>query len=153
MSNKCNGYAALIDFNLDSAKIFFGSTSNDAAMIKAIDDNTKVLNALKDIADNFAELKRSAPSAIPIIDTVTGQSAPSASDQKTLDEYYKSIMSQSIKNVNDVSVNMAKLKSPDLQKYARLGFLRYGAIRNILDNQTFAIKKQKADIRVKDVAL
>ena len=62
-------------------------------------------------------------------------------------------MPQIIKNVNDVSVNMAKLKSAELQKYARLGFLRYGAIRNILDNQTFAIKKQKADIKVKDVGL
>jgi tetratricopeptide (TPR) repeat protein len=152
MSDKCNGYAALIGFNLDSAKIFFAST-NDAALIKAIDDNTKVLNTLKDIADNFAELKRSAPSAILIIDTVTGQSAPSAADQKTLDEYYKSIMPQIIKNVNDVSANMAKLKSPELQKYARMGFLRYGAIRNILDNQTFAVKKQKAEIKVKDVGL
>jgi tetratricopeptide (TPR) repeat protein len=152
MSDKCNGYASLIDFNLDSAKVFFQST-NDAAMIKAIDDNTKVLNTLKDIADNFAELKRSAPSAILITDTVTGQSAPSAADQKTLEEYYKSIMPQIIKNVNDVSLNMAKLKSPDLQKFARLGFLRYGAIRNILDNQTFAVKKQKAEIKVKDVGL
>jgi hypothetical protein len=62
-------------------------------------------------------------------------------------------MSQIIKNVNDVAANMAKLKSPELQKYARMGFLRYGAIRNILDNQTFAIKKQKADIKLKDVAL
>ena len=48
---------------------------------------------------------------------------------------------------------MAKLKSDDLKKYARLRFLRYGAIRKILNTETFAIVKQKADIKAKDVVL
>ncbi len=152
LSDKSNGYAELISFNLDSAKIFFNNV-NDAAMVKTIDDNAKVLTALKDIADNFDEVMKAAPFVTMITDSVTGQSTPSANDQKTLEEYYKSVRDQIVKNVTDVSTNMAKLKSEDLKKYARLRFVRYGAIRNILDTQTFAIKKQKADVKVKDVIL
>ena len=152
LSDKSNGYAELISFNLDSAKIFFNNV-NDAAMVKTIDDNAKVLTVLKDIADNFDEVMKAAPFVTMITDSVTGQSTPSANDQKTLEEYYKSVRDQIVKNVTDVSNNMAKLKSEELKKYARLRFVRYGAIRNILDTQTFAIKKQKADVKVKDVIL
>jgi len=152
MSDKSNGYAELINFNLDSAKIFFNNV-NDAGMVKAIDDNTKVLNVLKDIADNFDEVMKSAPFVTMITDSVTGQSTPSANDQKTLEDYYKSVRDQIVKNVFDVSANMAKLKSDDLKKYARIRFLRYGAIRKILNPESFAIVKQKADIKAKDVVL
>jgi tetratricopeptide (TPR) repeat protein len=152
LSDKSNGYAELIAFNLDSAKIFFNNV-NDAGMVKAIDDNTKVLNALKDIADNFDEVMKAAPFVTMITDSVTGQSTPSANDQRTLEDYYKSVRDQIVKNVYDVSANMAKLKSDDLKKYARIRFLRYGAIRKILNTETFTIVKQKADIKAKDVVL
>ena len=152
LSDKSNGYAELINFNLDSAKIYFNNV-NDAATVKAIDDNIKVLNTLKDIADNFEEVMKAAPFVSIIVDTVTGQSSPSANDQKTQEEYYKSVRDQIIKNVFDVSANMAKLKSEDLKKYVKIRFLRYGAVRKILNTETFTIAKQKADIKVKDVVL
>ena len=152
LSDKSNGYAELINFNLDSAKIYFTNV-NDAAMVKAIDDNTKILNVLKDIADNFDEVMKAAPFVTMITDSVTGQSTPSANDQKTLEDYYKSVRDQIVKNVFDVSANMAKLKSEDLKKYARIRFLHYGAIRKILNTDSFAIVKQKADIKAKDVVL
>lgn len=152
LSDRSNGYAELIEFNLDSAKIYFNNV-NDAATVKAIDDNIKVLNTLKDVADNFDEVMKAAPFVSVIVDSVTGQSSPSANDQKTQEEYYKSVRDQIIKNVFDVSTNMAKLKNEDLKKYVRIRFLRYGAIRKILNNDTFAIAKQKADIKVKDVVL
>ena len=86
-----------------------------------------------------------------ITDSVSGVSRPSEADQKTLEDYYKSIRDQIIKNVYTVSAAYAKLKDEDLKKFTRQRFLQFGAIRNILDNETFAIKKQKQDVKVKDV--
>jgi hypothetical protein len=152
LSSKCMGYAELIAFNLDSAKMFFGEI-NDAAMVKKIADNEKVLSPLKDVAENFDEIMRGVPAMNMITDSVTGQAMLSASDQKTLEDYYKSVRDQIIKNVFDVSAKMAKLTDPELRKFARMRFMHYGAIRQILDTESFAIKKQKQDIKVKDVVL
>jgi len=152
MSDKSNGYASLIELNLDSAKIFFTSV-NEADMLKAMTDNAKQLNALKDIGDNLDVLKRGAPSVNPIVDSVTGVSSLSAKDEKDQEEYYKSIRDQVFKAVSDVSTNFGKLTNPDLKKYLRFRFIRYQAVRNILDTQTMSLKKQKADVKVKDVEL
>lgn len=152
MSDKCKGYAKLIDFDLDSAKLLFTSVG-EQNMVKAINDNTKLLTPLKDVSDNFEELKRNEPSITAITDSVTGVSKPSDSDQKTLEDYYKSIRDQVIKDVFQVSAAYGKLTDAELKKFTRQRFLQFGAIRSILDNETFAIKKQKQDIKVKDIAL
>ena len=152
MSDKSNGYASLIELNLDSARIFFTNVS-DQAMIKAMDDNAKSLNALKDLAETLEGLKRAAPSAIPIVDSVTGATSLSSKDQKDQEEYYKSILPQVITNVNGIATNYGKLTNPELKKYLRFRFIRYTAVRNILDTQSMTVKKQKADIKVKDVIL
>jgi hypothetical protein len=152
MSDKCKAYDKLITFDLDSAKLLFGSVG-DQPMVKAINDNTKLLTPLKDVSDNFEELMKNAPAVNVITDSVTGISKPSEADQKTLEDYYKSIRDQIIKNVYAVSAGYAKLTDADLKKFTRQRFLQFGAIRNILDNETFAIKKQKQDIKVKDVVL
>ena len=152
MADKCRGYAELISFNLDSAVIFFTNV-NDMAMVKTINDNRKLLTPLKDVAENFDEIVKGAPFVTMIVDSVTGTSTPSANDQKTLEDYYKSVRDQIVKNVFDVSANMQKLTDANLKKMASIRFMRYGAIRKILDTQTFAIKKQKADIKVKDVTM
>lgn len=152
MSDKSKGYAELVNLNLDAAKALFTNV-NDMAMVKNINDNVKTLTALKDIGENFDEVMKGAPFVNMIVDSVTGQSSPSQSDQKTLEDYYKSVREQIIKNTFDVSANMAKLTTPDLKKYVRIRFMKYGAVRKILDTETFAIKKQKADIKVKDVVL
>ncbi len=152
MSEKSSGYASLIELNLDSARIFFTDVS-DQAMIKAMDDNAKGLSALKDLADNLDALKRAAPSGNPIIDSITGATSLSAKDQKDEEEYYKSILGQVITNVNGIASNFGKLTNPELKKYLRFRFIRYTAVRNILETQTMTVKKQKADIKVKDVIL
>jgi hypothetical protein len=152
LSDKCFGDAALIAFNIDSAKIFFGAV-NDANMLKAINDNAKTLSVLKDAADNFEDLMKLAPPVNMIVDSVTGTSTPSPADQKLLEDYYKSVRDQIIKDCYDVSANINKLTSADLKKFARIRFRRYGAVRNILDADSFAIKKQKLDIKTKDVVL
>jgi len=152
MADKSHAYEYLTALKLDSAKVFF-TNINDMAMVKTITDNEKALMPLKDIADNFDEIQKGAPFVTMITDSVTGITTPSASDQKTLEEYYKSVRDQIVKNVMDVSAKMAKVTNPDLAKYARQRFLRYGAIRKILDPNTFSVVKQKADIKVKDVVL
>lgn len=146
------GYSKLIAFDLDSAKIFFTNV-NDLPMVKTINDNAKLLNPLKDLAENFDDLMRNAPQVNLITDSVSGASIPSPSDQKLLDDYYKSIKDQIVKNVFDVSAGVAKLLNPDLKKYAKIRFWRYGAVRNILDKETFIARKQKADVKPKDVVL
>jgi len=152
MSDKSNGYASLIELNLDSARIYFTNVSEND-MLKAMTDNAKGLNAIKDVADNLDVLQRGAPSVNPIVDTVTGITSLSAKDEKDQDEYYKSIHDQVIKNVFDLSAAFGKITNPDLKKYLRFRFLRYKAVRNILDTQTMAIRKQKSEIKVKDVEL
>ncbi|MDB5281704.1 MAG: hypothetical protein JWO06_779 [Bacteroidota bacterium] len=152
MADKCRGYAELIAFNIDSAIIFF-TAINDMNMVKVITDSRKLLQPLKDVADNFDEIMKAAPFVTMIVDSVTGTSTPSSKDQSTLEDYYKSVRDQIVKNVFDVSANMQKLTNPDLKKMASIRFLRYGAIRKILDTNTFAIKKQKADVKVKDVTM
>lgn len=152
MGDKCRAYDALVGFRLEEAKSLFNSNS-DAASAKMITDNEKALAPLKDLAENMEDLMKNAPFVTLIMDSVTGKSYPSPSDQKMREDYYKSIKDQIIKNVNDISVNYAKITNTDLKKFIRQRFLRYGAVRNILDKDTFSVKKQKADIKVKDIVL
>ncbi len=152
MGDKCRAYDALIGFRLDEAKTTFNSLA-DAAAVKMISDNDKPLNALKDIADNFEELKKAAPFVNLITDSVSGKSYPSPSDQKTLEDYYKSISTPIYNNVVLVATNFAKLNSEELKKYVKIRFNKYGAIRNILDKDTFMQKKQKNEVKAKDVIL
>jgi hypothetical protein len=152
MGDKCRAYDALIGFRLDEAKGLF-TNSNDMASVKMISDNEKVLSPLQYLAENMEDLMKNAPFVNLITDSVTGKSVPSSSDQKMQEDYYKSIREAIIKNVNEIATNYAKLTDPNLKKYIRLRFLRYGAVRNILDRETFAVKKLKADIKIKDLVL
>ncbi len=152
LADKCRALDKLIAFDMDSAKMFFNIVS-DATMAKAIDDNAKLLSPLKDLAENFDDIMKGAPSVNMITDSVTGASTPSPSDQKMVEDYYKSVRDQIIKNVYAVSAGMIKLTNPEVKKYARIRFLRYNAVRKILDTESFAIKKQKQDIKAQDVVL
>ena len=152
MGDKCRAYDALVGFRLEEAKSLFNANA-DAASAKMITDNEKVLNPLKDLADNMEDLMKNAPFVTLLMDSITGKSYPSPSDQKMREDYYKSIKDQIIKNVNDISLNYNKIANADLKKFVRQRFLRYGAVRNILDKDTFSVKKQKADIKVKDIVL
>jgi tetratricopeptide (TPR) repeat protein len=151
----CRAYDALIGFRLEEAKSLFAQAADPSvqAMAKLITDNQKFLNPLADLADNMEDLKKNAPFVNLITDSVTGKSVPSPSDQKLQEDYYKSILQQIIKNVNDIAANYAKLTDPTLKKFVKQRFLQYGAVRNILDKETFVVKKQKQDIKVKDVIL
>jgi len=84
---------------------------------------------------------------------LTAVTSLSTKDEKDQEEYYKSIRDQVYKAVNDVSTNIGKLTSPELKKYVRFRFLHYVAVRNILDTTSMTIKKQKSEIKVKDVVL
>jgi hypothetical protein len=152
MGDKCRAYDALLGFRLDEAKDLF-TTSNDPTMVKMLNDNQKALAPLKDLADNMEDLMKNAPPVNLITDSISGKSVPSSSDQKMQEDYYKSIREQIIKNVNDIATNYSKLVDPNLKKFVRQRFLKYGAVRNILDKDTFIAKKQKADIKVKDIVL
>lgn len=152
MADKNRAFDALVNFRLEEARSTFEQV-NDAAMAKMITDNEKVLYVLKDVADVMAELQRGAPFVTLIIDSLSGRSYPSPSDQKMQEDYYKSIRDQVINNVYSVANNFGKITNPELKKYVRRGFLKYGAVRSILDPETFTIKKQKQDIKVKDVIL
>lgn len=152
LGDKCRAYDALVGFRLDEAKSLFNST-NDVAAAKMITDNEKALAPLKDLAENMEDLKKNAPFVNLLTDSVSGNTYPSPSDQKMQEDYYKSIREQIIKNVNDIASNYAKLGDANLKKYARQRFSKYGAVRNILDKDTFIVKKQKQDIKVKDIVL
>jgi hypothetical protein len=152
LGDKCRAYDALTNFRLEEAKGLFTQV-NDAAMVKLITDNQKVLTPLQDLAENMDDLMKNAPFVSLVVDSITGKSVPSVSDQKTQEDYYKSIREQVIKNVNDISANYLKITDPTLKKYVKQRFIKYGAVRNILDKETFAIKKQKQDIKVRDIVL
>jgi tetratricopeptide (TPR) repeat protein len=152
MGDKCRAYDALIGFRLEEAKGLF-TTSNDLGMVKMISDNQKALTPLADLAQNMEDLMKNSPPVNLITDSITGKSVPSTSDQKMQEDYYKSIREQIIKNVSDIALHYAKLTDPNLKKFVRQRFLTYGAVRNILDKDTFIAKKQKTEIKVKDVIL
>jgi hypothetical protein len=152
LGDKCRAYDAIVRLSMDEAKSLFGNIGDKAA-IDAIVKDEKYLWLIKDQGDVMDELMRNAPPVNLITDSASGKSYPSAEDQKTQEEYYKSIREQIIKNCYDVSANYAKLVGPEIKKLVRQRFLRYGAVRNILDKETLAIKKQKQDIKVKDVIL
>lgn len=152
MADKCRAYDALVSLKLEEAKSLFTSVG-DAAAAKMIADNEKVLIPLRDVGENFDELMKLAPPVNLIMDSASGKSLPSQSDQKLVEDYYKSILAQVYGNVVTVSTNYAKLNSEELKKYIRLRFKKYGAVRNILDQQTFTLKKQKNEVKVKDVVL
>lgn len=152
MGDKCRAYDALTNFRLEEAKGLFDQT-NDAAMSKLITDNEKFLKPLQDLAENMEALKSNAPFVTLTVDSVSGKSVASASDQQMQEDYYKSIRDQVIKNVSDIAANYAKLSDVNLKKYVKVCFLKYGAVRNILDKETFTVRKQKQDVKVKDVIL
>lgn len=152
MGDKNRAYDALSNFRLEEAKGLFTSTGEEAS-VKMIDANAKPLAALKDLFDNFDDLKKNAPYVSLIVDSVTGKSVTSASDEKMVDDYYKSIITQIYNNTVAVSTNYAKLSGDDLKKLVRNSFSRFGSVRTILDPATFTVKKQKNEVKVKDVVL
>lgn len=152
LAEKSRAYDALINLKIETAKSLFNAI-NDAAMVKAITDNEKILNALSDVGEALDQLAKGAPFVSLLVDSITGKKIPSPSDQKMMEDYYKSVRDQIITNVNLVSINYGKLNSDALKKYVKIRFKRYGAVRNILDAETFAVKKQKQDVKVKDVIL
>lgn len=151
----CRAYDALIGFRLEEAKGLFAQAADPAvqSMGASITASEKYMGPLKDLADNMEDLKKNAPFVTLITDSVTGKSYPSPSDQKMQEDYYKSIRDQIIKNVNDISVNYTKLTDPKLKNFVRQRFLQYGAVRNILDKESFVVKKLKQDVKVKDLVL
>lgn len=152
LGDKCRAYDALVNFRLEEAKGLFANV-NDAAASKMITDNEKALNPLRDIAENMDDLKKNAPYVTLNIDSLTGKSTPSASDQKMQEDYYKSIKEQIFKNITDIAANYAKINNESLKTFIRQRFLKYGAVRNILDKDTFIVKKLKQDVKVKDIIL
>lgn len=151
-ADKCKAYDDLVNFRIDEAKAAF-TGMGDANMVKLLTDNEKILTPLKDLAENMEDLKKGAPFITPVFDSLTGQSITSKDDEKMRDDYYKSIKDQVIKVVSDVAANYAKLSDANLRKYARERFLQFGAVRSILDKESFVVKKQKQDIKVKDLIL
>jgi hypothetical protein len=108
---------------------------------------------LKDVADVLSELKKGAPFVTLLTDSVSGKNYPSPSDQQTLEDYYKAISAQVYTNVAAVGTNYAKLKGEEIKTYVKQGFNRYAAVRTLLDKNTYVIKKQKNEIKTKDVIL
>ncbi len=151
----CRAYDALLGFRLDEAKGLFANAADPAvqSMGATITASEKYMLPLKDLADNMEDLKKNAPFVTLITDSVTGKSYPSPSDQKMQEDYYKSIRDQVIKNVADISTNFSKLTDPKLKSFVKQRFLQYGAVRNILDKETFAVKKLKQDVKLKDLVL
>jgi hypothetical protein len=58
-----------------------------------------------------------------------------------------------VDNVYKVSEHVIKIKNAELKKLMMQRFLKYKAVKNILDNTTFAKKVQKATATIKDVEL
>ena len=152
LANKAKAYDALINFRLEEAKGLF-TDAGDANSVKMITDNEKTLYALKDVADVLSELKKGAPFVTLLTDSVSGKNYPSPSDQQTLEDYYKAISAQVYTNVAAVGTNYAKLKGEEIKTYVKQGFNRYAAVRTLLDKNTYVIKKQKNEIKTKDVIL
>lgn len=152
MADKSRAYDALLNFRLSEAKDLFTQTG-DEAHAKMIESNLAVLTSLADLYDNFGQIKSGAPNINFITDSVTGVQTPSASDEALREDYYKSVKDQIVKNVNAVSTNYAKLTDPTLKQSVRMSFVKFGAIRSILDKDTLAVKKQKQDIRSRDLVL
>ena len=151
----CRAYDALLGFRLDEAKGLFANAADPAvqSMGATITASEKYMLPLKDLADNMEDLKKNAPFVTLITDSVSGKSYPSPSDQKMQEDYYKSIRDQIIKNVADISTNFSKLTDPKLKGFVKQRFLQYGAVRSILDKDTFAVKKLKQDVKIKDLVL
>lgn len=152
LADKSRAYDALLNFRLGDAKDLF-TQIGDAASAKAIETNMATLTALADLYDNFGQIKSGAPNINLITDSVTGVQTPSSSDEAMREDYYKSVKDQIIKNVTAVATNYAKLTDDKLKKSVRMSFVKFGAIRSILDKDTFFVKKQKQDVRTRDVIL
>ncbi len=153
MSNRCLGYAKLVEFQLDSAKALFGSYG-EPAMAKAITDNQKVLKSIADANETLDMLRKGQPFISQVYDTMTGRINVSPEDMKTLEDYYRSIKNQILDAVYSISGNYGKLTSPELKKYIRLKLVSsYPAVGKLLDRETLTIKIPKDQAKAKDVFL
>jgi hypothetical protein len=141
-ATKARAYGNLTTFDFEGAKTEF-TTFGDAEMVKAIDANMKYLTPLKDAATFLDDTKLAAPRIDPT-DATTAE-------QNTM--YYKDNLSSIVDNVYIVSTNVSKITNPALKDALMRKFKQYGAVRNVLDPNTFAKKLKKEQVTEKDAAL
>ncbi len=151
-ANKYRAYEKLGSMDFEEAKALF-TTSGDAAMAKAITDNTKQLAPLKDLDFNLQQMRDAQPQIGMEQDEVTGESRQNKADVKAVSDYYKTSKDQIVTQVYALSTSVPKITNPELKKLVMEKFLSYPAVGNILNKETFAIKLQKPQIALKDVYL
>jgi len=151
-ANKYSAYEKLGTMDFEEAKALF-TTSGDAAMAKAITDNTKQLAPLKDIYFNLQSIRDAQPNIGTETDATTGETKPNKDDVKSVADHYKTSKDQIVGQVYLLSTTVPKITNAELKKLIMEQFLSYPAVASILNKETFAIKLQKPQISVKDVYL
>jgi len=153
MSNRCLGYAKLVEFQLDSAKTLFASFG-EPAMAKGITDNEKPLRAIADANETLDMILKGQPFISQVYDTLTGRINVSPEDMRTLEEYYRSVKNQILDAVYGISTNFQKINNAEVKKYIRLKLVStYPAVGRLLDRETLTIKIPKDQAKSKDTFL
>lgn len=151
-AEKAQSYDALFKFDFDEAVKHFDA-SEDHETAKAIQDNLKVLQTLQPIIDEFELIKNNQPYVGSETNEVTGKKVENAKDKANFIAYYKAYISSVSDKVFQVSAAYAKLNNSTLKQVVQKRFLQYGAVRNLLNNDTFTKKKEKAQVKVDDIIM
>lgn len=120
---------------------------------KAIDASTMHLQNLQQYDMIFQDLQRGAPEIRMKEDPNTKEMVKDGNDVKAYDDYYIGAKDGIVDNVYKVSESIVKITNPELKKLMMQKFLRYHAVKRILDPNTFIKKLQKAQVTVADVYL
>lgn len=120
---------------------------------KAIDASTIHLQNLQQYDMIFQDIQRGAPEIRLKEDANTKELIKDPNDIKALEDYYAGAKDGIVDNVFKVSESVMKITHPELKKLMIQKFLRYGAVKRILDNNTFGKKLTKPQVQTKDVYL
>jgi hypothetical protein len=151
-AGKYKAYDQIMEMN------FFDARDNLAKLgitdlSKAIDANQSELSNISQYKMIFDDIQRGVPEVHLVEDPNTKEMVENATEVKAVVEYYTTNKDGIIDNVYKVSESVLKVKHPELKKLLMQRFLKIKAVKNILDNNSFAKKIQKANATAKDVVL
>jgi hypothetical protein len=97
------------------------------------------------------DLSSAAPQYSMVFDKEKGREVIDPKEAPLVEDFYKKIKDNVVNNIYAIGINVNKITHPELKNMMRARFMRYMPVPRILNKDNFAVKLQKAQVKLTDV--
>lgn len=145
-AQKAELYHAIKMLDLSQAEDI-AEKSGNTEMAGVIKKNWNYLEDLKEVAERFDQIKGDEPFVQMQLNEATQKREPNADDMKVFENHYNSFKGDILGELNTLSSTYNRLSDSSLQLIMRQRFVEYGAVRNVMDTNTFKRKLSDGQVQ------